>query len=202
MPPPATESGAHALVLAAGAARRFGGGKLDTMFRGRPLIDWAVTAALATRVERVTIVLGAEADRLRAALPDTGGPRLRTCLCSNWDEGLSASLRCGLASLPDDARALLIFLGDMPHVSSELADQLLASVLDGAPAALPVWQDQPGHPVAIGAELFPALRSLTGDSGAGRMLRNVPNVVRIETPDRGAVTDIDTLGDLQASVNP
>ena len=196
MPQPTAEPGTHALVLAAGAARRVGGGKLVTPFEGRPLIRWAVAAALATRAESVTIVLGADADRISSALADMDDPRLRTCVCPNWDDGLSASLRCGLDSLPAIARALLIFLGDMPRVSSALADELLASVLAGAPAALPIHQGQPGHPVAIGACLFPALRTLTGDMGAGRLLRTMPGVIRIETPDRGAVTDIDTVADL------
>lgn len=186
-------------MLAAGAARRFGGGKLCIELNGRPLIAWSVSAALATRVARVTVILGNDADRVGSAISSLHQTRLRLRLrfCAGWSEGLSASLRCAVSSVPNDARALLIFLGDMPHVSSTLADKLLDSVLKGAPAAIPEWQGQPGHPVAIAAELFPLLDALEGDVGAAQFLRSLPDVVRIKSDDCGAVTDIDEPADLR-----
>jgi molybdenum cofactor cytidylyltransferase len=86
----------------------------------------------------------------------------------------------------------------MPHLSGALADQLLAAVLDGAPAAFPVCGGRPGHPVAIAAALFPDLQRLSGDQGARQLLRNMPGVVRIDTDDRGSLIDIDTMADLQS----
>lgn len=195
MSPPAPESGVHAIVLAAGAGRRFGGGKLVSDFKGRPLLCWAVDAALACPVESVRVVVGAEADAVERALtPDN---RVRILVCPQWDEGLSRSLRCGVESLPDDARALLLFLGDMPDVPSRLAGQLLDAVAAGAPAALATCRGLPAHPVAISARLFPDLLRLDGDRGARGLLRTWPGVVEIETDEDGSIADVDTPDDLR-----
>ncbi|HAD18569.1 MAG TPA: molybdenum cofactor cytidylyltransferase, partial [Erythrobacter sp.] len=85
-------TGCHAIVLAAGAGSRFGGGKLLAPFRGRPLIYWSVAAALSSRVTTVTAVLGARADDVAAALAPFPDRRLSLVRCRHWEEGLSASL--------------------------------------------------------------------------------------------------------------
>ena len=193
-----TEIGTHAIVLAAGAGRRFGGGKLCSLFWGRPLVTWAVEAALATRVAGVTVVVGADADRVGIALSAYQDHRLRIVTCPDWNVGLSRSLQCGLGSLPRDTRAVLLFLGDMPCVSSQLADQLLCAVLSGAPAAMPVCEGLPAHPVAIASSHFPGLRGLTGDRGARSFLTDLPDGVQIHTDDCGSLFDVDTRDDLRA----
>lgn len=67
-------AGRHAVVLAAGAASRFGGGKLTAHWRGEPLIRWAVRAALAARVESVVLVVGALAGTVQDAVSDLAAP--------------------------------------------------------------------------------------------------------------------------------
>ncbi|WP_375245382.1 nucleotidyltransferase family protein, partial [Qipengyuania pacifica] len=159
-------TGCHAIVLAAGAGSRFGGGKLLAPFRGRPLIHWSVAAALSSRVTSVTAVLGARADDVAAALAPFADRRLSLVRCRQWEEGLSASLTFGLRTLPQDTRAVAIFLGDMPDLDPGLADRVLTEVVGGAPAAYPECEGIPGHPVAFSSELFPLIESLKGDQGA------------------------------------
>lgn len=192
------------MVLAAGAGTRFDGAKLLAPLEDRPLIGWAVSAALGARVETVTVVLGARADRLRDALQAFDDPRLRSVMCEDWAEGLSASLRCGLAALPDDSRAVAIFLGDMPRCSAAVADALLERVLAGAPAAMPEFTGRPGHPVAIAPHLFGALGKLSGDRGARAVLEATPGAVRIAVDDHGCIEDVDATADLErlARTNP
>ena len=201
MPPPsgdARAAGTQAIVLAAGAGRRFGGGKLLARFRSRPLVCWAVEAALASRVEGVTVVVGARGAEVAALLAPLAGERLRVVRCGDWGEGIAASLRCGIAALPAGTRAALLLLGDMPLVSPALADRLLAYVLDGAPAALPLCHGEPGHPVAVSCRLFAALAGLNGDRGARSLLAGLDGVVSVATDDAGCVRDIDTRADLAA----
>jgi molybdenum cofactor cytidylyltransferase len=188
--------GSHALVLAAGAGRRFGGGKLVAPVNGRPLIRLSVDAALATNVASVTVVLGCRAEEVEHALSPIDDPRLKRLVCANWEDGLAASLRCGIDSLPGDARAALIFLGDMPHVPKDLAKRLLAAVVEGAPAAMPICDGRPAHPVAVGCALFPALAKLTGDKGARDFLMRVAGTVHVVTDDPGSIRDVDTVDDL------
>ena len=191
--------GHHILILAAGASSRFGGAKLVAPFKGKPLAGWAIDAALAARAERVTVVTGAHADRLR----DTGllerGERLQTVHCENWADGLSASLRRGLSALPDDARAVLVMLGDMPQVTPALIDALFAAVDAGAPAAVPLFDGKWGNPVAFSAAVLPALRTLSGDSGARKLLRGMPGVAEVAWKEPGVLFDVDRPADIDAA---
>lgn len=196
MSPPDVSARCDAVVLAAGAATRFDGAKLLAPFRDRPLVSWSVEAALAAPVETVTVVLGSRADDVATTLDAITDSRLRTVTCSDWQTGLSASLRCGLKALPTDCRAALIFLGDMPNVDPGVAAKLLRAVLDGAPAALPEFAGMPGHPVAISGALFERLAALEGDRGARAVLEDIAGVVRIPVEDPGCIQDIDTKEDI------
>lgn len=189
----------HALVLAAGAATRFGGGKLTAIWRGEPVVVWSVRAALATRVDGVTVVLGASAGAVHQALTGLADRRLRFVDALNWAEGQSASLKAGLQALPADARAVAVFLGDMPAVDPALADSLLDAVMAGAPAARGRSPSGPAHPTAFGAAVFPALAQITGDQGGRSVLETLgAAVVTLEVEDPGAVFDIDRPEDLDA----
>lgn len=103
--PRPTLPGYHALVLAAGAGSRFGGGKLLATWRGQPLIAAAVATALAAPVETVTVVLGYDAASVRDALSATFDPRLRFALCENWTQGLSAGAATIAIALRVDRRS-------------------------------------------------------------------------------------------------
>ena len=185
----------HALVLAAGAGRRFGGRKLLARWRGRPLIEWSVAAALASGVDAVTVVLGADAVETAACLPASVG----SVVCDDWAEGMAASLRCGILALPAATSAVAIFLGDMPAVSPVLARHLLDAVKAGAPAAIASFEGTPAHPVAISAAAFPLLLALQGDRGARRELLSLAGTTIIATDCASSIFDIDVPSDLMAS---
>lgn len=191
------EPGCYAIVLAAGASTRFGGAKLIAVHRDRPLVHWAVTTALACKVERVFVILGARADQVRSALVGMGKDRLSFVACDEWQDGLSASLKCGIAALPQDAKAVLLFLGDMPDCDPALANELLDEVIAGAPAALPDFDGQAGHPVAFSHETFAGVAILEGDKGARALLESMPGIKRIRTQDQGCVRDIDRPDDMK-----
>ena len=179
-------------MLAAGAGRRFGGRKLITPWRGRALIEWSIAAALDSGVDGVTVVLGCDADEVKTHLPST----VQTVVCNDWAEGIAATLRCGVASLPAATSALAVFLGDMPHVSSALARELLDAVKAGAPAAVASFDGTPAHPVAIGPACFPMLRSLRGDRGARSAILSIAGIQMIKTNLAGSTFDIDVPADL------
>lgn len=192
--------GRHAIVLAAGAGTRFGGGKLLADWRGRALVLWAVEAALAARVDRVTVVIGSEAEAMEAALAPVTDSRLTIVVAQGWRDGLSASLKAGVESLPQDAGAVAVFLGDMPQVATAEADALLDAVQAGAPAARLSHPDGPAHPTAFGRSLFASLKAITGDKGAKGVLADLGDaVVLIPSTNPGAVLDVDTPADLQRS---
>ncbi len=186
----------QAVVLAAGAGSRYGGGKLVADWAGRPLVTAAVTTALATAVDEVVVVTGCDRAKVEAALAPLAGPRLRLAVADDWANGLSASLKAGVRALPAGSGGFLLFLGDMPRVPLALAQDVLEALKGGARAAQPWSGDRPAHPVGLSAALFGQVLALEGDTGAASLLRNDNDTVRLMTPNPGAVFDVDHPSDL------
>jgi molybdenum cofactor cytidylyltransferase len=186
----------EAIVLAGGAGSRFGGGKLTHAWRGGVLIDGALAAAFAAPVRSVTVVTGADPRveaAARAFATRTSQPeRLRIVHCAGHAEGMGATLRAGVASLPADAAGAYVFLGDMPAIPLAILPALAEALAADAPAAAPRYDGQRGHPVLFSAALFPQMRALTGDQGARGVLGELGTALTlVETSDPGVLIDID-----------
>lgn len=189
----------EAVVLAAGSGSRFGGGKLLTAYGRGVLLDGALAAAFAAPVRRVTVVTGADGSQVAeaAAAFDHG---VQVVDAHDWEEGMAASLRAGIASLPDDAEACMVFLGDMPRVPHAILKPLCEAVAAGAPAAAPVFEGQRGNPVVLAKALFSEVLALRGDVGARRILDALGDrVALIEAPDDGILFDVDHRRDVEAT---
>lgn len=192
----------HAIVLAAGAGRRFGGGKLVAPWRGEPLIRRPVRTALAARVADVVVVLGSGREAVATALQPLADARLRVVVADDWSTGMAASLQAGLRALPESATSVCILLGDMPGVPAGLVDTLLDRIDAGAPAARPVHPDGPAHPVAFARSTFAQVMTLKGDAGARSVLQRLgDDLALVPIDDPGVVFDIDRPDDLGAAVS-
>lgn len=179
----------EAIVLGAGLARRFGGGKLTHRWPdGSTLIESATDAALAAPVRAVTVIWGA--DPKVAELAEALGAR--TLQAPDFAHGLSASLRAGIASLPPDTDGAYIFLGDMPRIPHSVLDPMARALDDGAFAVAPVYHGKRGHPVLFSRELFSELTTLEGDKGAGALLDGLgEGLTTLPAPDDGVLYDVD-----------
>lgn len=190
----------EAIVLAGGAGVRFGGAKLTAPWRGGALIDGALTAAFAAPARSVILVTGADAGVAAAALAlahRTGqSQRLRIVHASDHAEGMAATLRAGIAALPQDAAGTFVFLGDMPRIPHEILPKLAEAVGAGAPAAAPLFEGRRGHPALFGAGLFGALGALTGDAGARAVLADLAGLALIDTGHAGVLFDVDRASDM------
>lgn len=196
--PPTTAGELHAVVLAAGAGSRFGGGKLRADYRGKPLIRWAVEAACASPAARVTVVTGADPEVAAAARCDCQRPLLVT-QAMDWAEGLAASLRAGFSSAPANAAGVFVFLGDMPRTPPGVGDALVEALKDGKAAAAPVFAGKRGHPVLVGPALMPAVATLTGDVGLNDLLEALGGqLALVEVDDDGVLFDVDAPEHLHA----
>lgn len=180
------------LIPAAGAARRMrGADKMMEQVGGQPLIARQASAARATGA-RVLVTLPPGNATRAAALVGLG---VETILVPDHAEGLAASLRAGVAALAPGTNALIVFLADLPQITTADLNALI-STHRAMPnriiqAATPDWA--PGHPVLLPSWIFPALMELTGDAGARAILaRHGESVVLVPLSDARAVTDLDT----------
>jgi len=115
----------------------------------------------------------------------------------DYAEGMGASLRTGIASLPADVAGAFVFLGDMPRAPTAVLGPMAEAVRAGALAAAPVFRGQRGNPVLLARELFPQLLALTGDAGARGVLQGLGDrLALIESPDDGVLFDVDVPSDL------
>jgi molybdenum cofactor cytidylyltransferase len=183
-----------ALLLAAGLSRRMAPrNKLVVPdATGTAMVARAADAVLASRARPVIAVLGHQADEVAAAL----GPRkLRMVRAPDYESGLSASLRAGLAALPAEAEAVLVCLGDMPLVTRNLIDRLLDAYDpdEGNLIVVPTHHGKRGNPVLWDRRFFAEMTALTGDTGARTLLlRHAEHVVEVESETDEVLLDFDT----------
>ncbi|AHJ66681.1 NTP transferase domain-containing protein [Granulibacter bethesdensis] len=185
------------VILAAGLSRRMGSRHklLQPGPDGRAMITHVVDQALQSRASEVVVVLGNHAEEMRSALATRD---LTIMVAADYAQGLSASLRAGIAAIEETADAVLVCLGDMPFVSHRVMDRLMAAFDPiHAPIVAPVWEGQRGNPVLWGARFYRDLSRLSGDRGAASLLdRWQHRLCRLSMEDGACLIDIDTPDDL------
>ncbi|MCS0496009.1 molybdopterin-binding/glycosyltransferase family 2 protein [Ancylobacter sp. MQZ15Z-1] len=196
---PDGSEGIGVVVLAAGRGTRMPHAyKLTATVNGEPLVRRAVRAALASKQRPVVVVTGHEAEEVRRAL---AGLDVKFVHNPDFADGLSTSLKAGIAALPPKASGAVVTLADMPKVDAGLIDRLAEALDDeaGTLVAVPVAEGRRGNPVAWSARLFPELAALSGDIGARHLIAaHAEAVAEVPVEGDAAFADIDTREELEA----
>jgi len=187
------------ILLAAGRGLRFGGAKLLAPLATddssqRMTVGEAACRRLAAACPDVVAVVRPDDQPLAALLHASGA---RVVECPRADDGMGASLACGVAAAAD-ADGWVVALADMPWIAPATIAEVVAALLKGAVAAAPFHRGERGHPVGFGKACGPALAALSGDEGARHVVAALRDrLVRIDVDDAGAVRDVDTQADLR-----
>ena len=147
---------------------------------------------LASRARPIIAVLGNRADEVDAALGRLPVERVRN---PDFAQGLSTSLKRGLAALPGDLDGALVCLGDMPLVAGRHIDRLIAAFnpLEGRAIIVPTRRGKRGNPILWASRLFPEMAQIQGDVGARHLIgEHADLVAEIEMEDDAVLVDIDT----------
>ncbi len=162
-----------AVVLAAGAATRFGAPK-QALLVGEVVGRARASAA----VETVIVVAGAyELEADATVVP-----------CAEWERGPGASLRCGLAALPAETAAAVVILADGPDLAPAAVDRVVAAWRNGAGDVVAAsYGGVRGHPVVLGRAVWVDVP----DEGARAL-----EPVLVPCDDLGAPGDVDRQDDL------
>ncbi len=195
--------GVAALLLAAGAGRRFGAPKaLLRDADGVPWVERSARRLVEAGCGPVVVVVGARAAEAAALVPPGLVPPRDVVEAAGWTEGMGASLRAGLVALtgrvpaPD---AVLVALVDTPGMTVDVIRRVAAAAGRGPSVlARAAFDGVPGHPVLLGRDHWPDVRrAATGDAGARGYLRDRP-VDLVECGDVGSGADVDTRAALVA----
>ena len=187
------------LLLAGGAARRFGSQKLLADFRGAPLVAHAARRLAEGGGERVLAVIPLGAAALREVLEALGCEVLESDRCAL---GLGGSLSAGVEASAA-AGGWIVALGDMPLVPVAAIRDVTRAIAGGALLAAPVHEGERGHPVGFSRDLYAELAALREDIGARDVIRrHRERVVLLPCGDAGILADVDTPGDLRLGDRP
>ncbi|WP_336037908.1 nucleotidyltransferase family protein [Halobacterium yunchengense] len=189
------------VLLAAGTSSRFGGdNKLLASVDGEPMVRRSARTLLDAGLDRVLVVVGHEADRVRAALADAPVEFVEN---ADYASGQASSVRAAVRALAgadgDDASvdAAVFALGDMPYVDPGSVRALVAAYEAGAGSALAAGvRGERGNPVLFDSRHFPALADREGDAGGRAVLLDAEDAAVVETGDPGVRRDVDEPGDL------
>jgi len=174
------------VLLAAGSARRFGGGKLYATLGGRPLWEWAAgrleEAGFASRY--LIVKHGADPKLERAGWNRVENPSAQ--------EGIASSIRAGVRAAASHSR-VVITLADMPFVDP---GHLAALAGHGGTVFTRFPDGRPGCPAAFPADAFPDLLELRGDRGAAALCAPLDGTTRTSPGGAKATFDVDSDADL------
>lgn len=180
------------VVLAAGRSSRMGANKLLESVNDKPMVRAAVEAALGANLFPVVVVTGHEPNKIASML---GGLDAIPVHNENFADGLSTSLAAGIAAIPDDCAGACVLLADMPGVTADHVERLLAAFDPSANASIcvPTFEGRRGNPVLFARVFFPAMKALSGDVGAKGIVKdNAAQVREVAMPDAGVLVDVDT----------
>ena len=194
-----------ALLLAAGKSSRMGSNKMLEEIDGRPMVARTAQRLLSSRARPIVAVLGNQADEVDKALGKLPVERVEN---PDYANGLSTSLKRGLAALPADIAGVVVCLGDMPLIAGRDIDRLIAAFnpLEGRAIIVPTRRGRRGNPVLWSRQFFSEIMALSGDRGARKLIdEHADLVAEIEMDNDSVLIDIDTpdaLAELRERIKP
>ena len=188
-----------AIVPAAGMSTRMGRNKLLLAFRDKPLIARAVDTLLESEVDQVVVVLGHEADKVKAKLQ---GRQVTIVENPSYGQGMSTSIRVGLGAVSSDARAIMIYLADQPLLEPEEVNRLIRAFAEAREhnksIVVPFYRGQRGNPVILDASYKKDILEVVGEVGCKRVIkRNPDKVLVVEMETDHVVRDVDRMEDYE-----
>ena len=181
------------VILAAGSSSRLGTPKQLLLYRQVPLLRYIVHEALQSNADSVTIVLGYQETEIRKIIADLP---VRIVLNTHWQEGIASSIRAGVQAVMGRSESMLILLCDQPSVERHFINKLIDAQNEPKKNIIASrYSNSVGVPALFHKKFFAELLSLTGDSGAKRIIEiHADELLEVDFPE--GKYDIDTVADI------
>lgn len=183
-----------AVVLAAGLSTRMGTQKLLLPFGEKTIVECVVENILNSGITRIVVVLGANYDEIEEVLKSWP---VKTVRNENFQKGMHTSVISGVKTLPFNAKAVLIFLGDQPFISGKVVQNVVkAWKSSGKGIVIPLFEGKRGHPTLYDMKLRHELSTLDPEVGLRSVAQKFSeDIFELETFCPEIVRDIDTPDD-------
>ncbi|MFH1114649.1 MAG: nucleotidyltransferase family protein [Pseudomonadota bacterium] len=188
------------IILAAGLSTRMGKPKLSIRLQGTTILSLVVQAALDSSLHRVILVTGpGGAVVTGVSMSSTAAVRLQTVSNAHPREGMSSSLRVGMAAVDPNSQGVMVILADQPWLTHTVIDDLASAFMrDDGKIVVPTIRGRRTTPVVFPADLFDELKAQSGDVGGRNVVvRNLDRVVEREMGAYYDDADVDTPEDLK-----
>jgi molybdenum cofactor cytidylyltransferase len=181
------------ILLAAGAAQRFGSHKLLYPLPSGESMAVAAARNLMAALPNTLAVIRARDRQLAQQFKALG---MRVVQSREAEQGMGRSLAAGIGASAD-APGWVVALADMPWITPETIRCVVQALERGASMAAPAYRGRRGHPVGFGQQWRTRLQALQGDCGARHLLEaHLNRLALLPTDDRGVLLDIDHHSDL------
>jgi molybdenum cofactor cytidylyltransferase len=189
----------YAVVLAAGRSRRMGTQKLVLPFAGKTVIGHVVDQILNAPVAGVVVVVGPEHHAIAEALSSRP---VTLVVNAEAEAEMLSSVRVGLQTLPSDAQAALVVLGDQPSIETTVIEALLQTFsAAGKGIVIPTCDNRRGHPLLVSARYFDEIAQGYDGGGLRELITAHPNDLQeVAVSNSGVLFDIDYPADYQREI--
>lgn len=184
------------IVLAAGMSQRMGGeNKLLLPFGDKTMLETTLDHIFASGLQEVVVVVGHEAERVRALLKDR---RVKVILNPDYQSGMTSSIQAGIREASPRTEGFMICLSDMPLIEAttyrSLADAFLEKKkTDERLIVQPFFENTPGNPVIFSAFYKNDLLALDFPEGCKPVVQaNRDFVVQVNVATDAVLLDADT----------
>ena len=179
------------LIMAAGQSRRMGDdNKMTVEVKGKPMLRHVAEAAISSNAKSVSVVTGFAPEEAKKVLSGLDVAYIHN---PDFEDGLSTSIRAGIAAISSDVDHVIILLGDMPFVTSEMIDRMIGESRDHPHNIVMATNNgKRGNPVLWPKAFFEELQQIEGDVGARHIIgANAERVSEVEIGN-AAELDLDT----------
>ena len=168
-------------------------------FRGSTVLGQIIETVLKSRADEIIVVLGYQAQRIT---PKVAHHPVKIVLNPDFEQGMSASIKCGIGHISEESDAVMIVLGDQPLIEKEIINLLVEKNSESERGiVVPVYKGVKGHPVIFKMKYKDDLLRLTGDMGGKEIVEGHPgDVLEVEVDSESVVISIDVESDYQSLV--
>ncbi|MBN2410652.1 nucleotidyltransferase family protein [candidate division KSB1 bacterium] len=182
------------IILAAGESRRMGKLKPVLKIGGKTFLQYIEAQLTAAGIHPIVVVLGYKPDLIR----HQSGIKAKFVINDHYQHGQFSSLQTGVKALPSSCRAVIVCLGDQPHIRAEWIKELTTAFTNtNSDIIIPQYGGQSGHPVLYSSRVLEKILQMKPTQTA-RDLRDIftDSTLRINLASEGILFDADTPRDL------